>query len=118
MTLYTVKMTTLKIVSRFDGKGQKIGEYTTEIPVTMHDLPHKTALAYQEVNPNGNVQIIRQLSVVDEPHRRQRDLPATERRAASFGTKTMRQARTEQSTRKSAIQQAAETGDMSAAINA
>ncbi|MTH61106.1 hypothetical protein [Paracoccus litorisediminis] len=45
--LYTIRFTTKKLVNKFDAKGKKIISQTAlETPITMHMLPHATAMSY------------------------------------------------------------------------
>lgn len=59
ITLYTVNMTTKKLISQFDSRGNKIGDYEEKVSVSFHDLPLQTAKMYEEKNP-GCVEIVAQ----------------------------------------------------------
>lgn len=47
MQLYSIYFTEKKIVSKYDAKGKKCGEYVEDIPRTMHALPLSTAMQYK-----------------------------------------------------------------------
>lgn len=113
MQLYTVHMTTKSIVSRFDDKGRKIEEIVSEIPVTFHDLPLQTAHMYRDKNPDGNVRIVAQQGVLDNKRARASEYasrPREERRAT-------KPAASKSTSPQSSVQNAAQTGDLSAALN-
>jgi hypothetical protein len=48
MQLYTVHFTTKQLVSKFDDKGRKIGEYDIDYPQTLHALPLSTCQGYKK----------------------------------------------------------------------
>jgi hypothetical protein len=112
--LYTVHFTTKQIVSQFDAKGRKIGEYETDIAQTIHALPHSTALGYKKF---GNFKM--------EPYylsEAQRSHGASKAKTEYRGTvpsgKTKPYAGSSAVTAKSAAKSAAASGNLAAAINA
>lgn len=44
--LYTISFTTKKLVNKFDKRGKLIAEERLDTPITMHMLPHSTAMSY------------------------------------------------------------------------
>lgn len=112
--LYTVHFTTKQIVSQFDAKGRKTGEYETDIAQTLHALPHSTAMGYKKF---GNFKM--------EPYyisEAQRSHGATKANANFRGTVPSGRAKPTASptaiTAKSAAKNAAASGNLAAAINA
>ena len=120
MQLYTVKMTTKQIVSRFDDKGAKISESEILIPVTYTDLPLQTAQMYRSKNPDGNVQIIAQQAILNSARARPGQYASTgerrERKQVSSYVPSSKPA-SKSAPKPSAVQNAAQSGDLSAAIN-
>lgn len=114
MQLYTVKMTTKQIVSRYDDKGVKVEELVMDIPVTFHDLPLQTAQMYREKNPDGNVQIVQQIGVLNSERARPAQFASTRSRSESTPRAS---SPTKSKPAKSNVADAARSGDMSAAIN-
>lgn len=112
MQLYTVKMTTAHLISVFDAKGKKIGEKNEPIPVTICDLPAQTARMYAEKNPGGNVQIILQHGVHNDPSARSTAGRFTPKREYTEKVKHSAPAPVSRPKKDAAL-----TGDMSAAIN-
>lgn len=66
--LYTVTMTKRHLVSKFDEKGNKIGDNETLVPITFRDLPLATANNYRISFPAANVKITCQAPEVDRRH--------------------------------------------------
>lgn len=106
--LYTVRMVSKRIISRYDDKGRKIGEREDLVPQVYHDLPYQTALSYKTKFPDNKVDVVAQDVAFEAPHK--------SRPAAADEPRTKRPA-TRQTPPPSAIDHAARTGDMAAAIN-
>jgi hypothetical protein len=114
MQLYTVHFTTKQIVSQFNDKGVKTGEYTTDYPQTLHALPLSTCQGYKKFD-NWKV----------EPYyadASQRPVHSNKQRseyrgtAAPSGKKAASPAKSVPSGK--SIANAAKTGDLAAAISA
>jgi hypothetical protein len=110
MQLYTVHLRQKKLISCFDSKGRKVGDKTEFITVKFTDLPWPTAKMYRDTSEEGACEIIRQEQVIAGS--RSRDRVIFEGRETKPRGSTVAKARSQ-----SAIQKAAATGDMAAAIN-
>ncbi len=118
--LYNISFTTQKLVYKYDSKGKPIGEPTKlENPITMTMLPHSTAMSYsgcdnftieQYVPDNRGIRTSRAKGVGNGT--KKVDWNAVEKGRAPGETKTLNK-----SVGKTAVQKAAETGDMAAAVN-
>lgn len=119
--LFTVSFTTQKRIKRYDAKGKLESETRLDTPITMHALPHATAISYQNCD---NFAIT---PYVMEDQRRSRG-PARDDKVGN-GTKRTpgRQvdfdAVSDRETarlhvKRDRLGEAAATGDMTAAINA
>ena len=109
MSLYTVRFTTKKIITRYNLKREKIAEINEEVPVTLTGLPKETALQYK-----GCDNFTMEAEIVDTSkksvYRRPRD---KEEAAETYRTHTS----SRPAKPKSTLEDAAATGDMAAAIN-
>jgi hypothetical protein len=110
--LYTVRMVSRKIISSFDQSGNKTGEREELIPITFHDLPHPTALAYKTKFPDAQVVITMQSGEIGG-----RKETVHVQSARRFGKTTAFKARIAEPEGSEDFS-AAQTGDMAAAINA
>lgn len=111
--LFTVHFTTKHLVSQFDEKGRKTGEYEAEIPQTVSALPHSTAMGYKKF---GNFKIEPYyMSVAHRPFEAKK--VHTEARGFPSGRNNPARA-TSVPSGKTAARDAAATGDLAAAINA
>lgn len=112
--LYTVHFTTKQVVSKFDEKGRKTGEYEMDYPQTLHALPHSTAMTYKKF---GNFRMEPYyLSEAQRSHGAKK--AQTEFRGAVPSGKNKPLATTSAPSGKSAAQSAAASGNLAAAINA
>lgn len=121
MQLFTVKMIARKIISIFDSSGAKTGERVEEIPQVYRDLPHTTALTYQRTFPDNKVEIEAQdgtfvSDAVYTGTRTKPDYTAIRQKVTKRFEKTL--SHLAKSEREDDTQRAAQTGDMSAAVNA
>ena len=113
MQLYTVHFTTKQLVSQFDEKGRKTGEYELDYPQTIHALPRSTAETYKKF---GNWRI--------EPYYADVSKRPMEAKKQSFGRATVPSGKnkptpaTSAPSGKSSTRNAAATGDLAAALNA
>ena len=111
MSLFTVRFTTRKVVTRYNAKREVVSEEEMNLPVTITGLPHTTAMAY---SGNDNFTIEREIAdyrnekVKSRPRARTYDSAdlSSERTPRSRPAKTV-----------TSVQDAARTGDMAAAIN-
>lgn len=119
MQLYTVKMTTKRLMSRFNERGVKIEDVEISIPVTFHDLPLQTAQMYKEKNPDGNVQIVAQVGIINsEKSRSGQYAPSVGRSVVTPRSQAKPTAvKSKERHKDDAVQNAARSGDMTAAIN-
>lgn len=62
MSLYTVRFTTKRIVTRYGTRREVISEELTEVPITMKDLPLATAQGYSQCD---NFSMEKQFAQVD-----------------------------------------------------
>ncbi|MCK1543324.1 hypothetical protein IVB12_15520 [Bradyrhizobium sp. 179] len=120
MQLFTVKMIAKRIVSFFDASGAKTGERVEEIPQVYRDLPHPTALGYKANFPDNKVEIEAQHGEYAGEGRKGSSYERRERVNVPADFKHTRRAVREKIQEKIAADDltAAQTGDMSAAINA
>ncbi len=110
--LYTVHFTTKQVVSQFDAKGVKTGEYEMDYPQTLHALPLSTAQTYKKF---GNWRIEPYYSDVSKrPFESKK--AHTEYRGSTASTK--HKATVSAAGGKSVTQNAAASGNLAAAINA
>jgi hypothetical protein len=104
MSLYTVYFTSRHVVTKYDDKGVKTGEYTTNIPQTITMLPLSTAMQYKDCD-----------GFRYEPYQFEgsgkRDVPAARRSSVKSTAKVATKSST------SSVNKAAATGDLSAAIS-
>ena len=107
--LFTVHFTTKHLVSKFDDKGKKIGEYEADIPQTVTALPHSTALGYKKF---GNFRMEPYYTSVS-----QRPYEAKKARTEYRGAVPNSKAKAPVS-RTTTTQSAAASGNLAAAINA
>jgi hypothetical protein len=112
MQLYTVRFTTKHNVTRYDDKGQAIGSYDAEIPQVVSALPHATAMSYARF---GNFQIEPYQIEVRGDRKAHKAQP---RRDYDAERDTQPKTKAKSRPAQTSLQQAAATGDMSAAINA
>jgi hypothetical protein len=103
--LYKVTFDQLTLISTFDSKGKKIGEREERVPISLHDLPYRTACMYRDKAKNLNFRMEKQGASDSEPKRRaykddRRDRPSFKGRP-----------------REDAITRAAKSGDLAAAIS-
>lgn len=107
MSLYTVYFTSRHIVSKYNDKGVKIGDYTTDISQTITALPHVTAMQYKSCD---NFRI--------EPYQIDasgRSAPASTWKSGHRTEKAAAPAAKKSST--NSVKSAAATGDLAAAIS-
>jgi hypothetical protein len=110
MQLYTVHFSTKQIVSQFNAKGQKTGEYQLDYPQTLHALPLTTAQQYKtcdnySIEPyfiEAHKQAVNSFKPKSRP-----DYSGAAKRGKTFTKKAA----------KSSVSHAAETGDLAAALN-
>lgn len=115
MQLYTVVLENKHMISTFDEKGRKTGERMEFIKQTICDLPHSTALMYQSKDA-GRVTVIKQdMSSSNRDNRR--DISTRKVRSTPSAVTTTKKAPAARPTQ-SAVQHAAATGNLTAAINA
>ncbi|MBD9511524.1 hypothetical protein IB265_32735 [Ensifer sp. ENS10] len=110
MQLYTVHFTTKQVVSQFNDKGVKTGEYTMDYPQTLHALPLSTCQGYKKF---GNWRI--------EPYysdATKRPVESRKQRTDFRGSTPAAKKAAPKSAPKSSVGNAARTGDLAAAINA
>jgi hypothetical protein len=110
MQLFTVHFTTKHIVSRFDDKGVKIGEYEADIPQTVHALPRSTAETYKKF---GNWRIEPYYADVSK-----QPVKGGKQQFNFRGTSPSAKKAAPKPSAGSAIKHAARTGDLAAAISA
>jgi len=115
MQLYTVILENKHLISTFDEKGRKTGERTELIKQTICDLPLPTAEMYRKKDA-ASVQIIKQDMREFGDRGRGRDVVRSAKKAAS--APATKQAPAARPTHQTNVQQAAATGNMTAAINA
>ncbi|QIG69131.1 hypothetical protein EVB78_097 [Rhizobium phage RHph_N1_15] len=112
MQLYSITYDQVTQISTFDDKGKKTGEREERVRVSMHDLPLQTAQMYRDKMTGLNFVMSAQTAVSnDQPrsHKRdRRDYDATNKSAP---------ARPAQPSKQQQINQAAASGDLTAAIN-
>lgn len=113
MQLYSIEYDQLTLISVFDAKGKKTGDREERVRVSMHDLPLQTAQMYRSKMTGLNFVLIAQTAVSNEqPRSYKRDRRAHEDTSAQRAA-----ARPSQPSKQQQINQAAATGDMTAAIN-
>lgn len=56
--LFTVRMSRLKIVKRYDMQGRLIETREEKIPEVVHDLPYVAAARYRDIFPDAEVEIL------------------------------------------------------------
>jgi hypothetical protein len=115
MPLCTVHMKRKQIVSRFNAKGEKIAEETVLLDQVYHGLPAKTAEAYHTKFPDAQVKITEEAPSYDKPNKSAHGVYAGTGRIG--GTSEQRRAIPAARPTKSEELTAAETGDMTAALN-
>lgn len=111
--LYTVSFTTKKLVKMFDAKGNLTGEKQLDAPVTITALPLATALSYSKCDNYKRVSY--------QPDHRgvgnaEWAVPATKSPSKSF-SENKKSKRSIPKEAPNALTKAAETGDLSAALN-
>ncbi|WP_276122612.1 hypothetical protein [Pararhizobium qamdonense] len=115
MQLYSIEYDQLALISTFDDKGNKVGEEEKRVRVTMNDLPLQTAQMYRGKMTGLNFIMTEQVRSHNERPRSykrdRRDTDTSTQRAAA------RPSQPAQPSKQSQINQAATTGDMTAAIN-
>jgi hypothetical protein len=112
MQLYKIEYDQLTLVSVFDEKGTKIGNKEERIRLSMNDLPLQTAQMYRDKMKGLNFVMTAQALSRDEPRtRKQKKIYEREARTAAPKTVTPQKSREEQ------LKEAAQSGDMAAAIN-
>ncbi|QNH71721.1 hypothetical protein V1VFAS_123 [Rhizobium phage V1VFA-S] len=107
MQLYTVHFTTKHVVSQFDDKGRKIGEYTTDIAQTINALPLSTCQGYKKFD-NWRV----------EPYYADISKRPMESKKQSFNFRGAAPTSGKKAPAASSVKNAAKTGDLAAAISA
>ena len=65
MSLWTVTITRLQLVSKWDAHGKKISDTVEKIPVTICDLPYITAKMYFDKGAPGEVSMTQQISAFE-----------------------------------------------------
>ncbi len=117
MKLYTVRFTTRKSIRKFDAKGNVISETPMDTPVCLTALPYATAMSYSGAD---NFQLEDYVLESGRPARVQGVGNGTKK--VDWDTKPEREkvvkAAKPKPTGLTAAQQAAITGNMTAAINA
>lgn len=110
MQFYTIHFTTKEIVTRYDKRGKPIEEFTIDHPQVMACLPHSTAMQFKD---QDNFRIEQYELEQQRPgkHEQRRDLPVP--KAAAAAPKTRKFA----GTRRTAVQTAAASGDLAAAVS-
>lgn len=116
--LYTIRMIAKKIISLFDSAGRKTGERTDHIPLAYSDLPHSTALSYQRQFPDNQVQIIPQAVEHGGSREGHRGAAEYNRGPQKWPKDLNRKVAQKQVEQRDELQNAAQTGNMAAAINA
>ncbi|SCW95820.1 hypothetical protein [Ancylobacter rudongensis] len=106
--LYTVRYTTKSIVTKYDGRGNKVGTYTDDVPVVITALPHITAMQYKDCD-NFKIE-----PYFADPGRGE---PAPRRTHAESSGRERTRAPTTKPAGKPSVNDAARTGDLAAAIN-
>lgn len=115
MQLYTVVLETKHVISTFDAKGNKTGEKTDLIKHTIADLPHSTAMMYKTKDAASVTVIKQDMSDFGRGNGRRDIAQRSQKRAAAPITTTKKAPAARPA---STVQQAAATGNMTAAINA
>ncbi len=116
MSLYTVRFTTRKEVTKYDGKGKPIETIITDVPVTLHHLPLSTAQSYAHCSNYACEREFMDHSAAPAASYRRKERPVFDpnevRRPAKSSSGHM-----PRPTANRPKTNAAATGDMSAAIN-
>ncbi len=113
MQLYSITYDQLTLVSVFDEKGKKIADREERVRVSMHDLPLSTACMYRDKMTGLNFEMRAQTPGQSEQPRsykrdhRREDAKVNSARAAARPSQPSKQQ----------INQAAASGDLTAAIN-
>ncbi|OWZ90456.1 hypothetical protein B9J07_28130 [Sinorhizobium sp. LM21] len=110
MQLYTVHFTTKQVVSQFNDRGVKTGEYEIDYPQTLHALPLSTCQGYKKF---GNWRI--------EPYysdATKRPVESRKQNSNFRGTTPAAKKAAPAKPKTSSISNAARTGDLAAAISA
>lgn len=110
MHLYTVHFDRLTLISLFDDSGFKTGDYEDRVRVSLHDLPASTVAMYRERMSDLNFVAELQVPGNERPTVRHTDRA---RRARDHRAKAPAPVQAGPT----ALQIAAQTGDMAAAIN-
>lgn len=113
MQLYTVHFTTKQIVSQFDAKGRKTGEYEMDYPQTLHALPLSTCQGYKKF---GNYRIEPYYADASKRPVQSSKQSASFRGSVPSGKKAASPAKSVPTGK--SVQNAARTGDLAAAISA
>lgn len=115
MKLYTVRFTTRKSIKKLDAKGNIVSETPMDTPVCMTALPYATAMSYSQCD---NFQIEEDRLEAGRPARAQGVGNGTKR--VDWNTKPEREVAkiAKPKSGLTAAQQAAISGNLSAAINA
>lgn len=114
MQLYSITYDQLTLIATFDAMGNKTGDREERVRVSMHDLPLSTAQMYRDKMTGLNFVMTAQTpGQSEQPRTYKRD-----RRREDSKVHTARAAaRPAQPSQQSQINQAAVTGDMTAALN-
>ncbi len=111
MQLYRIEYDRLTLVSTFDAFGVKIHEGEERIRVSINDLPLSTACMYRERMQGLNFVMTAQVQGHEEQPRSHRPAKRSQSKELAPVAKAAPQPRQQ------SIQEAAQAGDMSAAIN-
>lgn len=123
MQLYNVSFTTKKLVGKYDAKGNLICEAGLNDPIVLTALPHSTAMSYKncenfKIEPyqfqNNGRSGANKVSGVGNGTK---NVDWTKAAMNGKGVKAGEIKSVKTGTGKSAVQRAAETGDMTGAIN-
>ncbi|WLR90882.1 hypothetical protein [Shinella zoogloeoides] len=117
MQLYTVVLETKHLISTFNEKGQKIGQRTETIRQTICDLPHSTAMMYRTKDAASVTVTKQDMSDFGRGDGR-RDIAQRSQKRSAAPITTTKKAPAARPAQQTSVQQAAATGNMTAAINA
>jgi hypothetical protein len=109
-------MTRKHVVKKYDSNGKLVAEVTEQIPVVFKDLPEQTARMYLAKFPDNNVKLSPATPSYDGEARKKFGGTAARRERRSYADRST-SAAPGGGTRGSKVEQAAVTGDLSAAIS-
>lgn len=116
MQLYSIEYDQLTLISVFDANGNKTGDRQERVRVSMNDLPLQTAQMYRNRMKGLNFVMTAQIPGRDEPrsYRKRNNYQEQPREPKKVKSATAGPAKPSKEEQR---KQAAQTGDMTAAIN-